>query len=98
MLNSVYLDHAIKRGLTGAIVHASKIMPLHRIAPEEVQRIALAERLDHLRHAHLWTDRARQRAAHDVALRIYAPVAERVHPTMARRYASQSRCSPISPR
>ena len=36
VLNSVYLDHAIKRGLTGAIVHASKIMPLHKIAPEEV--------------------------------------------------------------
>ena len=37
VLNSVYLDHAIKRGLTGAIVHASKIMPLHKIAEEEVQ-------------------------------------------------------------
>jgi 5-methyltetrahydrofolate--homocysteine methyltransferase len=37
VLNSVYLDHGIKRGLTGAIVHASKIMPLHKIAPEEVQ-------------------------------------------------------------
>ncbi|MEM7021087.1 MAG: homocysteine S-methyltransferase family protein, partial [Pseudomonadota bacterium] len=37
VLNSVYLDHAIKRGLTGAIVHASKIMPLHKIAPEEVE-------------------------------------------------------------
>jgi len=39
VLNSVYLDHAIKRGLTGAIVHLSKIMPLHRI-PEEEARIA----------------------------------------------------------
>jgi 5-methyltetrahydrofolate--homocysteine methyltransferase len=37
VLNSVFLDHAIRRGLTGAIVHASKIMPLHRIAEEEVQ-------------------------------------------------------------
>ncbi|HUN51715.1 MAG TPA: vitamin B12 dependent-methionine synthase activation domain-containing protein, partial [Candidatus Sulfotelmatobacter sp.] len=37
VLNSVYLDHALKRGLTGAIVHVSKIMPLHRIAPEEVK-------------------------------------------------------------
>ncbi|MEM7024404.1 MAG: methionine synthase, partial [Pseudomonadota bacterium] len=37
VLNSVYLDHAIKRGLTGAIVHATKIMPLHKIAPEEVE-------------------------------------------------------------
>jgi 5-methyltetrahydrofolate--homocysteine methyltransferase len=39
VLNSVYLDHAMKRGLTGAIVHLSKIMPLHQI-PEEEVRIA----------------------------------------------------------
>ena len=39
VLNSVFLDHALKRGLTGAIVHVSKIMPLHRI-PEEEARIA----------------------------------------------------------
>jgi 5-methyltetrahydrofolate--homocysteine methyltransferase len=37
VLNSVFLDHAVKRGMTGAIVHASKIMPLHKIAAEEVQ-------------------------------------------------------------
>ena len=37
VLNSVYLDHALKRGLTGAIVHFSKILPLHRIPPHEVQ-------------------------------------------------------------
>ncbi len=39
VLNSVFLDHAIRRGLTGAIVHPSKIVPLHRI-PEEEIRIA----------------------------------------------------------
>ena len=37
VLNSVFLDHALKRGLTGAIVHVSKIMPLHRIPEEEVR-------------------------------------------------------------
>src|SRR6202023_88872 len=37
VLNSVFLDHALRRGLTGAIVHFSKIMPLHKIAEEEVQ-------------------------------------------------------------
>src|SRR5262249_10575563 len=31
VLNSVFLDHALRRGLTGAIVHFSKILPLHRI-------------------------------------------------------------------
>src|SRR4051812_16481924 len=39
VLNSVFLDHALRRGLTGAIVHFSKISPLHRI-PEEEVRIA----------------------------------------------------------
>jgi 5-methyltetrahydrofolate--homocysteine methyltransferase len=37
VLNSVMLDHALKRGLTGAIVHSSKIMPLHKIPEEEVR-------------------------------------------------------------
>ena len=42
VLNSVFLDNALKRGLTGAILHASKIYPLHKISPEE---IAVAEDL-----------------------------------------------------
>ena len=37
VLNSVFLDHALKRGLTGAIVHVSKIVPLHKIPPEEAR-------------------------------------------------------------
>src|SRR5262244_4008870 len=37
VLNSVFLDHALRRGLTGAIVHFSRIMPLHRIPEEEVR-------------------------------------------------------------
>ena len=36
VLNSVFLDHAVKAGMTGAIVHVSKIRPLHLIAAEEV--------------------------------------------------------------
>jgi 5-methyltetrahydrofolate--homocysteine methyltransferase len=39
ILNSVFLDHALRRGLTGAIVHFSRITPLHRI-PEEEARVA----------------------------------------------------------
>jgi 5-methyltetrahydrofolate--homocysteine methyltransferase len=39
VLNSVFLDHAVKRGMTGAIVHHSKIMPLHKI-PEEEAKVA----------------------------------------------------------
>ena len=39
VLNSVFLDHALKRGMTGAILHASKIRPLHAI-PEDEARAA----------------------------------------------------------
>ena len=38
VLNSVFLAHAQKRGMTAAIIHVSKIMPLHKI-PEE-QKLA----------------------------------------------------------
>ena len=34
VLNSVFLHEAIQRGLTAGIVHASKILPKHRIAQE----------------------------------------------------------------
>ncbi len=37
ILNSVFLDHALRRGLTGAIVHFSRIMPLHKIPQRELQ-------------------------------------------------------------
>ena len=37
VLNSVFLDHAVRAGMTGAIVHVSKIAPLHLIPEEEIQ-------------------------------------------------------------
>ncbi len=37
VLNSVFLDHAARAGMTGAIVHVSKLKPLHQIAEEEVR-------------------------------------------------------------
>jgi 5-methyltetrahydrofolate--homocysteine methyltransferase len=37
VVNSVFLDHAVRAGMSGAIVHVSKIRPLHLIAPEEVE-------------------------------------------------------------
>ncbi len=37
VLNSVFLDHAVKAGMSGAIVHVSKIRPLHLIAADEVK-------------------------------------------------------------
>ncbi|HXQ68346.1 MAG TPA: methionine synthase [Alphaproteobacteria bacterium] len=35
VLNSVFLDHAQQRGLSAAIVHVSKILPLHKIGEAE---------------------------------------------------------------
>jgi len=35
VLNSVYLDHALKRGLSAAILHVSKIVPSHAIPAAE---------------------------------------------------------------
>jgi len=55
-------------------------------AAEEVRLIALAERLDHLRHAHLWSDHARRREAHQRAIEVYLPIALRTHAGLARRY------------
>jgi 5-methyltetrahydrofolate--homocysteine methyltransferase len=37
VLNSVFADHAQRRGMSAAIVHVSKIMPLHAIPPEELK-------------------------------------------------------------
>lgn len=37
VLNSVFMDHAQKRGMTAAIVHTSKIVPLHQIPEGEVK-------------------------------------------------------------
>jgi len=37
VLNSVFLDHALAHGMTGAIVHVSKILPLHSIPEAEVK-------------------------------------------------------------
>jgi 5-methyltetrahydrofolate--homocysteine methyltransferase len=37
VLNSVFLQQAMERGLDSAIVHVSKILPLHRIPDEQVE-------------------------------------------------------------
>ncbi len=35
VLNAVFLDHALRRGLTAAIVHVSRLLPSHRLTAEE---------------------------------------------------------------
>jgi (p)ppGpp synthase/HD superfamily hydrolase len=57
------------------------------LADEAVRLVALAERLDHLRHGHLRdADHAWRSAVHAQAESIYLPVAERTHPLLAQRY------------
>lgn len=37
ILNSVYLDEALKQGLDAAILHAKKIIPIHQLAEEDLE-------------------------------------------------------------
>lgn len=55
-------------------------------APPDAALVALAERLDQIRHAHLWDDLERRREAHREATEILRPVADRLHPVLSRRY------------
>lgn len=56
------------------------------VADAAVRRAALAERLDQLRHAHLWPEVEARRRAHQEAKAVYAPIAERTDPVLSRRY------------
>ena len=57
----------------------------------DVVLVALAERLDQVRHAHMWGDLAEARAAHRQASEVYLKIAERTHARLAARYASWCR-------
>lgn len=49
--------------------------------------VALVERLDHLRHIHLWDDEDAAARVYAQAAETYSRVAARSHPKLARRYA-----------
>ena len=57
----------------------------------EVVLVALAERLDQVRHAHFWRDRSEARAAHQEAAEVYLKMAERASARLAGRYTSWCR-------
>lgn len=59
-------------------------------ADPEVRLVALAERLDHCRHARFWPDRQAQEEIHHQAETVYGPVAERTDERLARRFAHWS--------
>jgi hypothetical protein len=57
------------------------------VAPAPVQRVALAEALDQVRHAHLWESPEERRRALELVEGVFAPVAPRVDPVVDRRFA-----------
>ena len=57
----------------------------------EVVLVALAERLDQVRHAHLWRDLSEAPAVHKEASEVYLKMAERAHTRLAARYAAWCR-------
>lgn len=80
ILRAVPTPHSASDRLLESLVTAS----------EPVRLAALAERLDHARHLHLrppdeWP------AFHATVVGAYAPVAERTHPALARRFANWCR-------
>lgn len=86
---------AVRDALGDAVADMVESLPLpgderlteRLVILEEGPRLAaLAERLDHLRHAHLREDRTWWRAIHEEAGAAWVPVAERTHPMLATRY------------
>ena len=76
-----------------AVPRSSSITLLEDLLASERDHIlvALAERLDQIRHAHLWGDLSEARAAHQEASEVYLKMAERTHARLAARYASWCR-------
>jgi hypothetical protein len=85
----------VRRELGASVAERLATLPLptdddfveRLVTLEEGARLAaLAERLDHIRHAHLREDPARWRALREEVSAAWAPVAERTHPRLADRY------------
>ena len=88
-------DEAVAEAVGGEVMAFRCLVPrpgrerlLEDLLTQEraVVLVALAERLDHLRHAHLWGAADEAREAHAEASRVYLPMAERAHAVLARRY------------
>lgn len=94
-----------RAGDGAALLRASVPRPTHPLTEETrdavtealvlaegaVRRVALAERLDHLRHLHLLgpadgVGPERGRTEHHLACTVYLPLAARTHPTLERRF------------
>lgn len=76
---------AVAHGLPG-LDTGEALAELLVTAPDPIPAIALAEYLDQLRHLRLWGDADRVRARGEVAADVLVPLADRVHPVLARRF------------
>ncbi len=76
-----------------AVPRSSSVTLLEDLLASEpnVALVALAERLDQIRHAHLGGDLSEARAAHQEASEVYLKMAERTHARLAARYTSWCR-------
>lgn len=76
-------------GIPGCCGRGGSGGPLEELldAPVELSRVALAERLDHLRHLHLNPDPEVQSLWHSETVELWLPVASRVDGVLGRRYA-----------
>lgn len=62
-------------------------------APAAVRRVALAERLDHVRHAHMWTGPRNVPAVLDAVESVWEPLARRTHERLAGRFERWKRAT-----
>lgn len=60
-------------------------------APAEALRVAVAERLDHARHAHMWHEGPADPAFLEEADEVWIALAERAHPRLGQRYRRWAR-------
>jgi (p)ppGpp synthase/HD superfamily hydrolase len=61
------------------------------VAEPALRRVAVAERLDHARHAHMWLEGRGDALLLDEVERVYEAVAERTHPRLAQRFERWAR-------
>lgn len=62
-------------------------------APAAVRRVALAEGLDHVRHAHMWTGPRNLPAVLDEVESVWEPLARRTHELLTRRFERWKRAT-----
>jgi (p)ppGpp synthase/HD superfamily hydrolase len=61
------------------------------VAEPALRRVAVAERLDHARHAHMWLEGRGDAVLLDEVERVYEAVARRTHPRLAQRFERWAR-------